>query len=297
VSAAIAALGIALACLQLLPTPPDPQVSAHEVKLRGLITIFARGMEPFGATPVRLFCAVIIVVAALWLARRSRAAIAVFALFGAMLSIVFAAFYGGHLRNWGFYFVDVIALLWLADARDDTTLDRVARGVLTLACGAWFVAGVQAQVAEIGGRFSNAEAMGRYLKDAHLDETALLVAHRPPEGESVLPYLARGTAIYDPALDLTLTHMLWNRDLFDAYTPWPPAAVVLQSRAHFGAADRTVYVLLSDFISGDAARRAGLVLVHAEDEPTLSPDAEKLWLYSCPACSTGGAPKRSSNSK
>ncbi|HEY4220773.1 MAG TPA: hypothetical protein VGO62_05505, partial [Myxococcota bacterium] len=218
---ALMSAGTLLGVAQLVPRPPDGQMTSGGTGPGGLLRAFLAGHWPFGNIAVREVLAFLSVFAVLWLLRESRQAVRFYLAFGALLSVLFLAVHVGFVRHWGFYVVDAIAALWLmhhdiggnelVGVRDTDLGGRATRAAVLLLfaqMASWVVRGAEMVDNDIHKRFSNAAAMAQYIKDNHLEQR-VIAAHSPTSGEAVLPYLP-GMKLWYSAIGEFGTNMKWN---------------------------------------------------------------------------------------
>lgn len=223
--ATIAALGLAIAALQLVPRPDGQLTGLAEHPPWSLVTTTLAGAffptaDDFG--PARALAWILWAAALASVARSPRA---LFVLLGSsvVLWLLFMLKYVGNLRHWGFLLLATLVALWIARAENDATpaqprtpgpaWERVARAVAAVGLPvalAWstYVA-FDFWRRDFRDPFSESRAMAGYLEEAGLTRVPI-AAYPAPHTESLLPYLP-GVRFYYLGIRAYGTHMKWDR--------------------------------------------------------------------------------------
>jgi hypothetical protein len=286
---AIGWLGILVSLAQLLPEPKDGQ-GTQTPRLGYLSTAFAGSGLPAGphaSLEVRSVAAWVMIIATVWLVRKNRRALGVFALFTLALSYLFYAKHVGYVRHWGFYLVAAVAARVIA-CDDESELDTlrlskvsVLAWLLTLGLfGAWCVEGVRMSWADDVGLFTNAKAMARYISGAHLEQRDM-AGQSPTSAEAVLPYLEQKKTLYYPSIDRVSSNMIWDKALADNGRIRFPEIIERIRKRYRNASDpdRGVLLLWSGPIPAPDLARYCLREIHVEHGPVMSTNGESFWLY------------------
>jgi len=295
VGLAIAAVGGALAVLQILP-PADGQLQGFsaEVSARWARVSLAGALLPsLEQRPVAMVAVALLWIAtALELLRRPRALVV---LVGAsvLLWAIFALKYSGTLRHWGHLLVALIVARWIAAGEESR--ERAAQGAAGRAAPVRRRGGARALAAlttwglgaalawsvffawrnwdrDLRYPFSESRAMARYLIDQHL-ERAPILAWPAPQGSAVLAHLPKRRFWY-PGIRDSGSYMRWDRRYEEGMT-LSDADLLYRAREVFpGRSD--ALLLTNRPIAG--AEETGFVRIHVAAGEAMMYD-ERYVLY------------------
>jgi hypothetical protein len=253
---------------------------------------FARGILPGDHARLGLTIPAVVVAFALFALvlvdaafKRAWPAIAIGVLFATLTAYVIGCVYEGHVRNWGFFFVDALAIRWIAASYAPTSSPKIARVasiVFAVLALAWVPTGVWFLARDATMRFSNAEAMGAWMHAQHVDDTCTIAAHRAANSETVLPYLSATTKLWYVASDVVGTHMAWNHQFWSTNKFFNARTLVERTDAKFPGwkdGDKRVVLLVTYALPSEDVAANKLRLMHAETEEVMSANGESFWLY------------------
>jgi hypothetical protein len=268
-----AAIMIAAAVLSWLQvrTPPDP---ARVGRLHGLdLTAVASSIGDafFPTVPFGVVGGVAILVLITLALRRSRAALFVFWLPFAALTLLHAYIWYGGLRHAGF--VLVLALLAIAVA-DDAAPRPAAAAALLLNLSLLVSVAVAARfwVLDTHFAFSGGKEMAEAIRAGGLDRFEI-AAHNAPQCEAVLPYLP-GKKFWYAGIEEDGSFLEWDAKYERGLDVWYDVAEG-RARRHF--AGKPWLLLLSIEMPDPAGR--GFRLLYTNRRPIFGKREERFWLY------------------
>ncbi|MDP2341925.1 MAG: hypothetical protein Q8O67_13285 [Deltaproteobacteria bacterium] len=264
-----AAVFYLLAIAQVWP-PNDGQ---KEVKLSedALGIALRTGLFPFFEPAGRALLAGLALGVIATVLVRHRAAAALFGLVFVGFALLFTFVHGGALRHFGFYFVAAIAAAWLAAHQhpQGPAGARVLAFVVGVALLPWVAEGLEGIQHERNERFSNARAMGSYIRKNN--PSNMISMH--VDAVAVTPWLDKGK-LYYPAVERGVSYMPWNTTQYRR-RGIKGHDLAKRTEKRFPD-DRSVLLLLNAPI--DIPSKSW-ELLHAEAKPTWFRHGEKLYLY------------------
>lgn len=289
---ALGVFGGLLALVQLWP-PADGQLQNQSLNWCAPLRALGNAAVPFcddalldliGIPSLALGISMLLVVT-LALLRTPRVLLLLYGS-SAWLCFIYAFKWYGGRRHAGLLFVLVLFVLWIAHHERQhrtgaswLTADRCrhwlrSAAALAIAClGSGWIASIQFCSAEIHSRFSNAEAMGRFIREAGYNDY-VVAAHCATRGSAVLPYL-RQKKLWYPAIERYGSHMPWNREFErgERISNWTAACRVEEQ---FRDCEKVLLLLNRPLLEAD---RLGFELIHQTGDLDTSPYGEAYWLY------------------
>jgi hypothetical protein len=208
------------------------------------------------------------------------------------LTYIFVFKHVGGDRHYGLLLIVLVMALWLAEndrrlapgwprrswpgEELDRRLARAAVTLVTLCLGVSAVfAAARIWPREIREDFSEAQRMGRFIRDAGLDARTI-VAHPASQAEAVLPHLARSTFYY-PSLGASGSHMWWDARYQQGTLMSVSEAVDHARNALPAFRDGNALLLLNGQLP-DAKERGLSLMYRTAGKPWRVPD-ESFFLY------------------
>lgn len=273
-AAAIMAAAAALSALQVR-TPPDPSRIGrlHPFDFGAFVSSIADAFFPT-LPPWPAFLAGVVLIGLLALAlQRSRAALLVFWLPFAVLTLLYGYVWYGGVRHAGF--VLVLALLAIAVGEPEGAERRYAAAaalLLNLALAISCVVAARFWIVDTNEAFSGAEEMGEFIR-GHGLERFDVAAHSAQQAEAVLPYLP-GKRFWYAGIGEEGSYMEWDAAYERGLDVWYPVAE-LRARQHFAGRP---WLLLFNVEMPDPAAH-GFRLLYTNRRPIFAKKDERFWLY------------------
>ncbi len=277
IALAIMLAGGLLSAYQLLP--PDDVAKTHIIRGKQWEAVpWALGNAFFPGLSVELtvpfvLAALVLVVIAAGIGRRIVPQVFLWLSLLSLWTIYVFVWVAGF-RHSGLMLISVIAAMWLASMYDPPTgiwakAARFALGISLVYCVA---VAVRYWNWDIGRPFSGAKEIAEFLRRNGLDRYEL-AAHRPPESESILPYL-EGKQFYYPGMHQHGTYMTWDREYnFASTTPYRTAvASALQEL------EGKPWILIVN-TEMQSPEQSGFRFLYTNRDLPFEKHDERYWLY------------------
>ena len=190
------------------------------------------------------------------------------------LATIYVFVWVAGYRHAGLMLISVIAAMWLASMYGPPAgaWEKAARAALGISLLYCVAVSVRYWHLDVTMPFSGAKEMAEFLLRNKLDRYDL-AAHRPPESESILPYLP-GKRFYYPGMHQFGTYMTWDREYNFASQITYGSAVSAAEQELLGR--QWLLIVNTEMKSPE---EAGFRLLYTNLRPPFEKKDERYWLY------------------